>query len=301
MPALRSWPPTGPSPGDEPRRGARVGGSFSSPRRPPRRTKPRAARLRPPSWLWFPNRKRWRAGGGPLQRSPFTAAFAGGSFSIDHCQPEVMVENLSHHPETIMRCTMTLVLLALFAVARASRRCKRPLGQGPHHLRGGGQGPHCRTGLDRSGPADGEELGPLSYAQVYRLPGGELCVTFQVGRDHYCDQGILSPMFVSRDKGRTWQRSAWPHPGITGINPVISPVLDGEYFCIPAVTGIELDVKRLPKPIGSFGKCPVFRFAAWRTARRTWSAGTKTSRPCAGRPRARPGAKSKSAGTIAAN
>jgi hypothetical protein len=88
--------------------------------------------------------------------------------------------------------------------------------------------------------------------KVYRMPGGELCLTFQIGRDHYCDQGNLSPMFVSRDDGRTWERSKWPHAGFTGINPVVSPILDGEYYCVPAVTGIELDLKKLPKPVGAF-------------------------------------------------
>ena len=101
-------------------------------------------------------------------------------------------------------------------------------------------------------PPTVKNWGPYRMPKVYRMPGGEICVTFQVGRDHYCDQGITSPMFLSHDEGRTWQRSAWPSPGFTGINPVISPVLDGEYFCVPAVKGIELDVKRLPNPMGTF-------------------------------------------------
>ena len=100
-------------------------------------------------------------------------------------------------------------------------------------------------------PPSVKNWGPYRMPKVYRMPGGEICVTFQVGRDHFCDQGIDSPMFVSRDEGRTWQRSTWPSPGFTGIDPVISPVLDGEYLCVPPVKGIELDLKRLPKPIGT--------------------------------------------------
>ncbi len=101
-------------------------------------------------------------------------------------------------------------------------------------------------------PPEVKEWGPYRMPKVYRMPGGELCLTFQIGRDHYCDQGNLSPMFVSRDDGRTWERSKWPHAGFTGINPVVSPILDGEYYCVSAVTGIELDLKKLPKPVGAF-------------------------------------------------
>ena len=71
--------------------------------------------------------------------------------------------------------------------------------------------------------------------------------------DHYCEQGKTSPIFVSRDEGATWQRSGWPHPGISGINPVISPILDGEYYCLPPLTGLKLDLDKLPKPVGLFG------------------------------------------------
>jgi hypothetical protein len=98
-------------------------------------------------------------------------------------------------------------------------------------------------------PPEVKQWGPYRMPKVYRMPGGELAVTFQVGRDHYCDQGIASPVFVSRDDGCTWERSKWPHPGFTGINPVVSAVLDGEYFCVPAVKGIELDVNKLPRPL----------------------------------------------------
>jgi len=111
--------------------------------------------------------------------------------------------------------------------------------------------------IDQASPTV-KEWGPYRMPKVYRMPGGELCLTFQVGRDHYCDQGIASPMFVSRDKGATWQRSQWPHPGFTGINPVLSPVLDGEYLSIPAVKGIELDLGRLPKPICTIDICAGF-------------------------------------------
>ena len=37
--------------------------------------------------------------------------------------------------------------------------------KGPDHLPRGGQGPHGGTGLDRPGPADGEELGAVPHAQ----------------------------------------------------------------------------------------------------------------------------------------
>jgi len=36
------------------------------------------------------------------------------------------------------------------------------------------------------------------------------------------------------------------------MHPVISPVHDGEFYCIPACKGIELDVSRLPKSLGRF-------------------------------------------------
>jgi len=107
--------------------------------------------------------------------------------------------------------------------------------------------------IDQAAP-EVRRWGTFAFPKIYRLPGGEVCVTFRpIVRDHVCDQGTLSPAFVSNDDGHTWQRYKWPHPGMTGISPYITRVNNGEYYCLPAVTGIQLDLSRLPKPLGSFG------------------------------------------------
>jgi hypothetical protein len=111
--------------------------------------------------------------------------------------------------------------------------------------------------IDQASPKV-KEWGPYRMPKVYRMPGGELCLTYSISLDHDCDYGKTSPVFVSHDEGATWQRSQWPHPGFTGINPVISPVLDGEFFGIPVALGIELDLGRLPKPVGAFDIIPGF-------------------------------------------
>ncbi len=169
-----------------------------------------------------------------------------------------------------MRHAMTIVFLAVCAAPFAQRAwaddLKEPLAKAPIIAAEAVKVQVQEPVLIAQAPPSVKQWGPYRMPKVYRMPGGEICLTFQVGRDHSCDQGMLSPMFVSRDEGRTWQRSPWPHPGFTGINPVISPVLDGEYYGIPAVTGIELDLKRLPKPIGAFDVCYIGGFPLRRLA-----------------------------------
>lgn len=104
--------------------------------------------------------------------------------------------------------------------------------------------------IDQAAP-EIKTWGPYQFPKIYRLPDGRVCVTFQqFGLDHYRDQGILSPAFVSSDEGHTWKRYTWPSPGITGVDPYITPINDGEYFAIPAVTGLRLDLSRLPRSLG---------------------------------------------------
>jgi len=105
--------------------------------------------------------------------------------------------------------------------------------------------------IDQS-PPEFKEWGKFRMPKVYRLPTGQVCLTFSISTDHYCDQGRTSPPFVSDDEGQTWERTAWPHPGIGGMEPVITPILNGEFYSIPAGKGIELDISRLPKSVGTF-------------------------------------------------
>jgi hypothetical protein len=127
--------------------------------------------------------------------------------------------------------------------------------------------------------------------KVFRLPEGELCVCFAVGTDTYRDHGQTSPMFVSRDEGVTWeQRWPWPHSTLGGMNPVITPVHGGEFWSLPADTGLRLDPERLPKPVGQLGiyvgfslyrleECPddvvrwftTLRGVRWSPATKQWS------------------------------
>jgi hypothetical protein len=105
--------------------------------------------------------------------------------------------------------------------------------------------------IDQAGP-EVKTWGPYRMPKVFRMPNGELCLTFAIGLDLYEDQGMTGPAFVSNDNGHSWRKSAWPHPGISGMNPLIMPIHDGEYYCIPAGKGIELDLSKLPKPAGKY-------------------------------------------------
>jgi hypothetical protein len=113
-------------------------------------------------------------------------------------------------------------------------------------------------------PPELTEWGRWRLPYVSRLPDGDLALTFQIGRDHYCDQGLELPMFRSRDQGRTWRRDAWPHPGFRGF-PVLSPVHEGEQWCFSSVRGIEYDRERMPKPVADWSGCalpfPMYRLA----------------------------------------
>jgi hypothetical protein len=94
--------------------------------------------------------------------------------------------------------------------------------------------------------------GPYRMPKLFRFPSGELCVTFAVGLDQYADQGMTSPAYLSSDLGRTWRQSTFPHPRLAGMNPIIAPILDGEFYSLPATQGIRLDPARLPTPVGRF-------------------------------------------------
>ncbi len=102
-------------------------------------------------------------------------------------------------------------------------------------------------------PPEIKEWGRWRMPKLSWLPEGEIALTFQVGRDHYCDQGVEAPLFRSRDQGRTWLRGAWPHPRFRGF-PAISQVHDGEYWCFPSTTGIEFDRARMPAPLATWGE-----------------------------------------------
>jgi hypothetical protein len=93
---------------------------------------------------------------------------------------------------------------------------------------------------------------PYRMPKLFRLPDGELCCPFAIGADTYADQGQSSPCLVSRDEGATWeQRWPWPHPSLRGMNPLIMPVHDGEFWCLPSGQGLRLDLARFPQRVGS--------------------------------------------------
>lgn len=95
--------------------------------------------------------------------------------------------------------------------------------------------------------------GPYRMPVCYRHPNGALCLTFAAGADHYCDQGVPRQCFLSWDDGATWQESAWPTPMIGGVNPLLAPVLEGEFWGFAPGKGIEYDMARMPAPVASLG------------------------------------------------
>ncbi len=102
--------------------------------------------------------------------------------------------------------------------------------------------------IDQASPQV-KEWGPYRMPKVFRLPGGELGLTFAVGLDLLQAQGKSSPLFVSSDGGKSWRRSTFPHPRMNGMNPLIVPIGDGEYYCLPAGNGLPADVAQMPKPL----------------------------------------------------
>jgi hypothetical protein len=126
--------------------------------------------------------------------------------------------------------------------------------------------------VDRA-PPEIKEWGRWRMPKLSWLPDGELGLTFQLGRDHYCDQGDAAPLFRSRDQGRTWQRSEWPSPRFAG-HPVISRLNDGDYWCFPSVTGIEFDPARIPPPIVTWNDSgcvfPIYRLADFPEEVQRW-------------------------------
>jgi hypothetical protein len=104
--------------------------------------------------------------------------------------------------------------------------------------------------------------GSYRIPKLSRLPDGDLCLSFQLGRDHYADQGDEAPFFRSSDHGRTWQRAQWPHPRFRGTGPVISRVHDGEYWCFPSTKGIEFQPEKLPPRLST--KIDAWAFSKYR-------------------------------------
>jgi len=90
-------------------------------------------------------------------------------------------------------------------------------------------------------PENSMKWGRYRMPKIYRFPDGSIALTYSMSIDHYYDQGRVSPLFISKDEGKTWTKTDWPHPGLAGMHPVISPVFDGEYYTIPAPAGIRLD------------------------------------------------------------
>ena len=84
--------------------------------------------------------------------------------------------------------------------------------------------------------------------KVFRMPDGTIALSYSMAVDHYYDQGRVSPYFVSKDEGKTWVKAEWPHPGLSGMHPVVSKIFNGEYYTIPAPTGIRLDEFPMPAP-----------------------------------------------------
>ena len=65
-----------------------------------------------------------------------------------------------------------------------------------------------------------KEWGPYRMPKVFRLPSGEICLTFSVGLDYLQEQGKPSPAFVSTDEGKSWRQSTFPHSRMNGMNPL---------------------------------------------------------------------------------
>jgi hypothetical protein len=90
--------------------------------------------------------------------------------------------------------------------------------------------------------------GRYRMPKIYKMPDNTIALTYSMSIDHYYDQGRISPLFISQNEGKTWEKSSWPHPGLSGMHPVVSPVFDGEYYTIPARNGIRLDGRGMPEP-----------------------------------------------------
>ena len=94
------------------------------------------------------------------------------------------------------------------------------------------------------------EWGRYRCPMVFRLPSGDIGLTFSVCLDHYMDQGRKGPLFVSKDNGKTWTETHWP-AGIPGTNIPLSPVFDGEHLCYPIGTGLRVDEEAMPPAAGA--------------------------------------------------
>jgi len=88
---------------------------------------------------------------------------------------------------------------------------------------------------------EAKRWGRYRMPKVYKMPDDTIALTYSMSIDHYCDQGRDSPLFVSGDGGKTWEKRPWPHPGLSGMHPVVSQVFGGEYYTIPSRGGIRLD------------------------------------------------------------
>ena len=86
--------------------------------------------------------------------------------------------------------------------------------------------------------------------KIFRMPGGDIGVTFAIASDHVYDQGRESPMFISGDEGETWTRITPPHELLKTNMPRVSYIGEGEFFGIPSRKGINLSDYTLPPPAG---------------------------------------------------
>ena len=115
------------------------------------------------------------------------------------------------------------------------------------------QAPGRREDISQYAITDGAKAwGRYRMPKIYRLPGGDIALTYSMSIDHYYDEGRDSPLFVSTDEGATWAETPWPHPGLSGMHPVVSPIGNGEFYCVPAVNGIRLDEYELPEPFRTY-------------------------------------------------
>ena len=101
-------------------------------------------------------------------------------------------------------------------------------------------------------PPDMRDWGYWRMPKLFRMPTGEIWLSFHAGQDAFEDQGKTATPYCSTDDGATWKPTKWPHPSIGGISPVVTRIHDGDYYAIPCQTGFKLDMKRMPKPFAHF-------------------------------------------------
>ena len=102
------------------------------------------------------------------------------------------------------------------------------------------------------------DWGRFRMPKIYRLPSGDIGLTFSISHDHYSDQGRLSPFFTSADNGATWVEAPWPDLAgadtrFKGMGTFIAELHDGDFLAIPATNGLELPKESFPASVGTVG------------------------------------------------